>query len=235
MQQNTSQCTAIDIHNLCFSYDKNSSTNILEIERWQVNAGERVFVHGPSGSGKSTLLNLLAGVLKPQRGEISVCGQALHSMSGRQRDGFRARHVGLVFQQFNLIPYLTVRDNIQLVRYHGHTSSKLDDAIITLFDGLQLDPTLMDRRADALSVGQQQRLAIARALINQPELLIVDEPTSALDMAARDSFMQLLMALPGADDRTLVFVSHDPGLADYFSVKVEMQQLSKHKELADAV
>lgn len=235
MQQNIAQCTAIDIQNLCFSYDKNSSTNILEIEHWQVNAGERVFVHGPSGSGKSTLLNLLAGVLKPQRGKISVCGQELHNMSGRQRDAFRALHVGLVFQQFNLIPYLTVRDNIRLVRHHTYALSRLDEAILNLFDGLQLAPQLINRRADALSVGQQQRVAIARALINQPELLIVDEPTSALDMAARDSFMQLLLALPGADDRTLVFVSHDPGLADYFLLKVEMQQISKQKEMADVV
>ena len=229
---------AIAIHDLLFKWPGADAFS-LAVPELQIACGEKVFLLGASGSGKSTLLNLIAGVLTPQQGSIRILDTDFSQLSARQKDRFRARHIGLVFQQFNLIPYLDVETNIRLASsfvgspgpVSTSTSTSKSDAnaapqrMRALLEGLQLDPALLKRRADSLSVGQQQRVAIARAMINQPALLIADEPTSALDTDARDSFMQLLLGLQASAGTTIVFVSHDRSLATGFDRVVDMRQL----------
>ena len=218
--------TAIEVSNLQFSYTKKSAP-VIDIKAWQVSQGEHVFLSGPSGSGKSTLLNLLCGTLTPTQGDIALLEQPFSSLSNRQRDKFRARHIGVVFQQFNLIPYLSVAQNIHAAVYFASTkpSKKIEDAkLCHLLDKLQLPSHVLHAKADALSIGQQQRVAIARALINDPQLLIVDEPTSALDSDARDSFMSLLKDVAG--ESTMIFVSHDKAMESYFDRHCSISELS---------
>ena len=205
----------VSVQNLSFHYD-NANPPVLEIPQWSVQSGEQVFLHGPSGAGKSTLLNLLAGILLPSAGTIEILGKPLNTMSGGQRDKWRARHIGVVFQQFNLIPYLDAVDNIKLAARFGNTSNAGERAC-ELLNILGIEGSLHHQPAARLSIGQQQRVAIGRALINQPELLIVDEPTSALDTRNRDTFMALLLDQVQQHQTALVFVSHDLTLAQAFS------------------
>ncbi|MBN45108.1 MULTISPECIES: ATP-binding cassette domain-containing protein [unclassified Methylophaga] len=218
------QCPAIQIENCQFRYHPDSDKALLQIAHLRVEKGETVFVYGPSGSGKSTLLNLLAGILLPQQGNISLDNVIVNRLSHRKRDAFRARHIGMVFQRFNLIPYLTVADNIKLASHFSLRDKQyLQQRRDGLLNALQLDPEILMRPASQLSVGQQQRVAIVRALINEPELLIVDEPTSALDSDARDSFVDLLLDQIKAAQATLLFVSHDRSLARHFSRQLDIQ------------
>ena len=227
---------AIVLDNLEYRYDTSSNKADLSIPQWSVAQGQRIFLYGDSGSGKTTLLNLLAGVLKPTQGIINMLGTPLSSMSGRQRDKFRARHIGVVFQQFNLIPYLSVMKNIQLANYFASKSKEaIEESAKTLLSKLKLPINTLDKRSNELSVGQQQRVAIARALINAPEILLVDEPTSALDMSARDAFMQVLIETCDTANTTLVFVSHDMSLQDYFATSVAMPLLCQPQTEAGAI
>lgn len=210
---------AINLQNVQFAYPDAPGKTVLNIRQWVVQDHEQVFVHGPSGGGKSTLLNLLSGMLHTSHGEVSVLGERLDQMSNHQRDRFRANHIGYVFQQFNLIPYLDAVDNIQLASHFSNRkrSTKLRDEIQGLLSTLNISPSDWYKPTARLSIGQQQRVAIARALINKPELLIADEPTSSLDQHNRDNFMAVLMSLAAAEKITLVFVSHDLCLSHYFS------------------
>ncbi|WP_292918461.1 ABC transporter ATP-binding protein [Nitrosomonas sp.] len=218
---------AIKISRLVFSYPGKNSAAILDIPYWQIRQGERIFLHGPSGSGKSTLLNLLAGILTTAQGSIEILGQNLSALSTRQRDRFRARRIGIVFQQFNLIPYLNVFDNVRLAAYFGNKeNTKIEQKTLQLFAALGLDRSILNKQTNALSVGQQQRVAIARALINSPEILIADEPTSALDNDARAAFMQLLTNVCRNQRSTLIFVSHDTSLAQHFQRIVDLTTLN---------
>jgi putative ABC transport system ATP-binding protein len=203
----------------------------LAIDQLHIAAGAKVFVHGPSGCGKSTLLGLMAGVLLPRQGTVSLLGKSWSALKGGARDRRRADHVGVVFQQFNLLPYLSVLDNVLLpCRFSALRASRCaqgaQHAAHGLLERVGLPAALWGRRADALSVGQQQRVAAARALIGQPELVIADEPTSALDAALRDDFMQLLLGACAAGGSTLVFVSHDERLAAHFDERVSLPSLN---------
>lgn len=215
----------IAIEDLRFCYP-GDSTLILDVAHWSMAKGETVFVHGPSGSGKSTLLKLLAGLLVPSEGGVAVLGQPLKAISSGQRDKWRARNIGFVFQQFNLVPYLSGLDNIRLAAHFGG-GSDVHDRARTLLQALGLDASLHSKPSATLSMGQQQRLAIARALINRPELLIVDEPTSALDAANRDTFMSLLFEQVRERGAGLLFVSHDRGLATGFDRCAAMEELNR--------
>jgi putative ABC transport system ATP-binding protein len=214
----------IEIRNLHFAWP--GEAEVLNIEQLQLQPGEHLFIQGPSGSGKSTLLNLIAGVLSGFKGDIKLAGHSLASLSERQRDRLRADHIGVLFQQFNLLPYLNLIDNVSLpctlsaprreaaIRRSGSVQAEAH----RLLERLQLPTELFQRRAVAeLSIGQQQRVAAARALIGAPELIIADEPTSALDGASRDRFMQLLLEELDQSNTTLLLVSHDPALSEYFS------------------
>jgi putative ABC transport system ATP-binding protein len=199
-----------------------------------VKAGEKVFIVGSSGSGKSTLLNLLAGILVPQQGSIHMLGTDFSRLGTRQKDRFRAAHIGIIFQQFNLIPYLDVETNIKLATHFGKSPANgTRNKILAVLDSLGLPSSLLLRRADSLSVGQQQRVAIARAVINKPEIIIADEPTSALDNDARDGFMELLMKVQQEQQSTVIFVSHDRTLARHFTRVLEMADINQCEVAAD--
>ena len=214
----------------------------LAIDALQVAAGHTLFLHGPSGGGKSTLLGLLAGVLLPSAGTVSLLGTPWASLSGARRDAFRADHVGYIFQQFNLLPYLSVLDNVLLpCRFSAlrrqraaAATGSAQAAAAALLQRVGLGPALWARAALQLSVGQQQRVAAARALIGQPELVIADEPTSALDSALRDSFMALLLQQCRDAGSTLVFVSHDERLAALFDQSVSLLQINRAVQEAAA-
>ena len=208
----------------------------VEIERLDLEAGERVFVHGPSGSGKSTLLGLLGGVLVAEHGRVTLTIDGTPSDWGRlsraERDRFRVDHIGFVFQQFNLISYLSVLDNVLLpcrfsARRRQRAGSDLGADARRLLHELDLPEDLTTRPVTQLSVGQQQRVAVARALIGRPEIVIADEPTSALDAQRQDRFLDLLLAECAASNASLVFVSHDRRLARHFTREVALDEINR--------
>ena len=210
-------------------------TPVLDIPDFQVLQGEKVFVQGPSGSGKSTLLGVMGGVLLPQTGDVYILGNRLNGMRGRRRDTFRATHIGFIFQMFNLLPYLSLVENVLLPchfsRQRRHQAQqRTGDAraeAVRLLSGLGLDETLHRNTATQLSVGQQQRVAVARALIGRPEILIADEPTSALDADAQEGFLKLLFQECNAANTTVVFVSHNAALATQFDRAIELAEINR--------
>jgi len=208
---------------------------VLEGVQFSMARGERVFLRGPSGSGKTTLLSLIAAVLTPQVGTIVINGVQLETLQGGQRDQFRADHIGLVFQQFNLLPFLSVSDNIQLpCRFSRQRKLRarqsglsLNEETDRLLNAMQLSPSeLRNQIATQLSVGQQQRVAVARALIGHPPLIIADEPTSALDSDTQQAFLDLLFREVESAGATLLFVSHDTSLADRFDRRIDLRELN---------
>jgi putative ABC transport system ATP-binding protein len=222
----------IDIEPLRFAWGP-GAPDTLVLGRLHVDAGQTVFLHGPSGCGKSSLLGLLAGVLAPHSGSVALLGQDWAALKAGQRDAFRADHVGVVFQQFNLLPYLSVLDNVTLPcrfsalrRSRCQASGGPEAAAQNWLERMALPAPLWGRRADALSVGQQQRVAAARALMGQPELILADEPTSALDAALRDDFMDTLLQAARDAGSTLVCVSHDPQQAARFDVQWALPELN---------
>ncbi len=222
---------AVMLRDLQFQYPGKATACVLDIPFWSIAQGDRLFIQGPSGSGKSTLLNLIAGILIATCGKIEVLGQDLSELSPAQRDRFRAQHIGVVFQQFNLIHYLSVIDNVRLAAYFANSNlAEVTTRAKHLFAALNLNESLFTQQADRLSVGQQQRVAIARALINQPEILIADEPTSALDQATRNRFIETLLTLSSAQNTTLIFVSHDNTLAPHFQHHINLTELNQAGE-----
>lgn len=218
--------SAIRIEDLRFSWrpDRPPAVTLAQLT---LAAGRRLFLHGPSGAGKTTLLNLIGGVLQPQQGRIELLGEALGAMSPAKRDAFRADHLGFIFQQFNLLPWLSVRDNVLLpCRFSPRRAARCggDPAAEAgrLLAALDLEPALLAVRAGELSVGQQQRVAAARALIGRPEIVVADEPTSALDAARQDAFIELLLTEARAAGSSVVFVSHDLRLAAHFDEILEL-------------
>ena len=234
----------VEIQDLGFAWP--GQAECLDIRHFQLAPGEALFLEGPSGSGKTTLLGLLGGVQRPSRGQVRLLGQDLGALATARRDRFRVDHTGFLFQQFNLLPFLSVLDNVLLpcqfsediddrreaeealrreraVARHGDPQG----AALTLLRDLGLsDPALPRRPARELSIGQQQRVAAARALIGQPELVIADEPTSALDSDHRDAFLQLLFAERAAARAGLLLVSHDRSLASRFDRHLTLAQLN---------
>ncbi|MGS2723675.1 ABC transporter ATP-binding protein [Porticoccus sp. GXU_MW_L64] len=213
---------AIAIERMAFAWPGQQS--LLDIDSFELQAGERLFLYGPSGSGKTTLLNLLAGVTLPQQGQVRILGQDLAQLSGHRRDRFRARHIGVIFQQFNLIPYLSVLDNVLLAAHFARLKNMAQSAR-DLLAALNLPDSTFQRRAAQLSVGQQQRVAVARALLCEPQLVIADEPTSALDSDSRERFLELLFDAVKQCNSSLVFVSHDRSLQGQFSHSADIRTL----------
>lgn len=201
----------------------------LQLPHLQIARGEAVFLRGPSGSGKSTLLGLAAGVLLANAGQVQLLGQDWRTLSPSARDRRRADHLGIVFQQFNLLPYLSVLDNVRLpLRFSRRRAQAAPArAAETLLEQVALPKALWGARADQLSVGQQQRVAAARALIGAPDMVIADEPTSALDEPLRDSFMDLLLGHCRSAGAALLFVSHDPRLAPRFDTVLDLPSLNQ--------
>ena len=223
---------AVDVEGLEFGWP--GQPPLLHLERFTLAYGERVFLKGPSGSGKSTLLGLIGGVLAPQSGTVRLIGTTLNELSASARDRFRGDHIGFIFQMFNLIPYLSVRANVLLPLGFSRTrasrieQSDVDAEALGLLAALGLaGDDLLDRPVTQLSIGQQQRVAAARALIGRPEILIADEPTSSLDADARTSFLKLLLGECRAAGTTLLFVSHDASLASLFDRALSLADLNR--------
>ena len=223
---------AIRLANTEFAYRPGPS--VLDVGELNVARGERLFVEGPSGSGKSTLLCLVGGILTPTAGVVEVLGESLPDLSPAARDRFRSDRIGFVFQMFNLLPYLSLVDNVVLpcrfspVRATAAlgNSKSLDDEAVRLLDRLGLG-AMRGRPVAELSIGQQQRVAVARALIGRPPLVVADEPTSALDATTRLRFVELLLEECALADSTVVFVSHDPALAASFGRSVSMTEINR--------
>ncbi|MCE2460791.1 MAG: ABC transporter ATP-binding protein [Pseudomonadales bacterium] len=229
----TPDTPAIRLADVEFAYA--GGARVVEIAELEVAQGERLFVEGPSGSGKSTLLCLVAGILTPTGGTVDVLGESVSALGAAARDRFRAEKIGFVFQMFNLLPYLSLIDNVVLPCHFSRAraalalgnSGSLRDEAVRLLERLGLGANaLRGRRVTELSIGQQQRVAVARALIGRPPLVVADEPTSAMDATARLAFVKLLLEECAIAGSTVVFVSHDPSLAASFERSVSMTQIN---------
>jgi putative ABC transport system ATP-binding protein len=218
---------ALDVRGLRFRWP-GAPADTLQIDALQLGAGEQVFLRGPSGCGKSTLLGLCAGVLLPGAGQVALLGRDWQTLGAAARDRHRADHLGYIFQQFNLLPYLSVLDNVRLpLRFSAVRARRAGAADAeALLDRTGLPRALWTARADRLSVGQQQRVAAARALIGAPGVVIADEPTSALDEDLREAFMALLLDSCSAAGSALLFVSHDARLAERFHRVVDLPAIN---------
>ena len=224
---------AVDIEDLRFSWKRDAP--ILAIEQLQITQGERVFIVGPSGSGKTTLLSLFAGIVTSQHGSIKINGTRLENLNGVKRDRFRADHIGFIFQMFNLIPYLSVVENVTLpCRFSAlrrkrvaETFSSIETQAVHLLQKLGMEEAIAGKQpVTELSVGQQQRVAAARALIGTPEIIIADEPTSSLDTENRESFIELLFKECEREKSTVIFVSHDLTLARLFDRTIRLADIN---------
>lgn len=228
------QGTCIELRQLAFQWP-GASTPLLQIPHLQIERGERVLLRGASGSGKSTLLSLIAGVHQAKPNQVQVLGQDLAKLSQRQRDRLRANEVGYIFQQFNLLPYLSAVQNVMLaakfaparVQRLAKATGTPRELALQLLQQLGLSEQDSLRPAHQLSVGQQQRVAAARALFGHPALIIADEPTSALDSDHRDNFIEVLFDACQAHGTTLLFVTHDGSLAHHFERAIELGEINQ--------
>jgi putative ABC transport system ATP-binding protein len=206
----------IRVRNLNKQYQRGSETiEVLQGLNLDVDQGEFVAFMGPSGSGKTTLLNLLGGIDLPTAGTVTVDGDEITAMSGRRLAAWRARHVGFVFQMYNLIPVLTAFGNVELPllltglsrsKRRGHVETAL--SLVGLGDRMKHYPR-------QLSGGEEQRVAIARAIVTDPTFLLCDEPTGDLDRKAGDEILDLLSALVSDHGKTVLMVTHDPRAAEH--------------------
>lgn len=225
----------IDLQQITFGWPDRPA--LLDIPQLSIGQGERIFIHGPSGCGKTTLLNLIAGIHGVQQGSVILNGEQLNALSGSRRDRFRADHIGLIFQQFNLLPYLSVQANVELPCQFSKLRRQraeqrygsVSEAALSLLQALGLSG-MLQQPVTELSIGQQQRVAAARALIGSPEIIIADEPTSSLDSANRAAFIELLIKECDQNGSTLLFVSHDRSLAQQFPRQIDLLQLNRARE-----
>lgn len=230
MAQMVNSPEAIRLQNVVFGYDARKP--VLRVNEMVVHRGKRLFLYGPSGCGKTTLLGIMTGILYPQQGSVTVLGRELTKMSMSARDQHRGSEIGYIFQSFNLIPYLSVRQNVELPcqvhkrrRQHIVAPTVAEEAE-RLVRRLGLESHL-DRSVKELSTGQQQRVAIARAVIGKPSLVIADEPTSSLDTDRQQAFLDLLFEVCDEAQATLVFVSHDQSLMKLFDEQLALSEISQ--------
>lgn len=229
----TSSALTIRITDLTFSWEPQGPV-ILSIENLTVKAGTQTLITGPSGSGKTSLLNILSGVTVPTTGSVEILGQEMTALNAQARDKFRADRVGVIFQMFNLLPYLSILENVMLSCMFSseRRTAALDEGGAEaqaryFLDALQLSPSEFGGRpVNTLSIGQQQRVAVARALIGNPGLVIADEPTSALDARNREMFLNLISKVCKENNTTLIVVSHDEALFKHFDHRIDMETLN---------
>ena len=218
----------IKIESLNFYWSKKSNFKIF-VPSLEIKKGEKVLLLGESGSGKTTLLSLICGFLNPLSGSISINGNTINELSSKTKDEYRADNIGIIFQQFNLLPYANVVDNVLLPLYFSQARSKnivnKRAAALELFKQLRLPDDIAQYRASNLSVGQQQRVAVARALIGNPSLIIADEPTSSLDTNAQQLFLDLMFKQISENNSTLLMVSHDKSLSNRFDRQINISEI----------
>ena len=218
----------IKIDSVRFHWSKQSSFKIF-VPNLEINKGEKVLLLGESGSGKTTLLSLICGFLNPLSGSISINGSTINKLSSKTNDEHRADNIGIIFQQFNLLPYANVIDNIVLPLYFSKVRSanvtNQRESALNLCKQLRLPDGIDQYKASSLSVGQQQRVAVARALIGNPSLVIADEPTSSLDTDAQQIFLDLMFEQISNNKSTLLMVSHDRSLAERFDRLIDINEV----------
>lgn len=218
----------IRLDSVRFYWSKNKDFKIF-IPELKISQGEKVLLLGESGSGKTTLLSLISGFLSPISGDIYLNEKNINSLSARNRDQYRSDNIGIIFQQFNLLPYANVIDNIILPLYFSKVrASKIinqKETALNLCKSLRLPDTVTSMQASNLSVGQQQRVAVARALIGNPSLVIADEPTSSLDSDAQNIFLDLMFAQIEKNNSSLLMVSHDISLSSYFDRVIDINEI----------
>ena len=221
----------ISVENVKYSLGNNIKFR-LNIKKFVLKKSDSVLIYGESGVGKSTFLNLLSGTLNPQAGAIQILGTNIVKTSSSIKDRIRGDHFGIVFQTFNLLPYITVKNNILLGKAYSTRKQSISnsDEVQILMDKLSLNYNeLIDRKAYELSIGQQQRVAVARALIGKPEIIIADEPTSALDKDNQNEFINLLFQSLDENEQGLIMVSHDKKLSNKFKIVKNITEICEIK------
>jgi putative ABC transport system ATP-binding protein len=193
---------------------------VLRLDDWSVAEGEKWLVLGPSGSGKTTLLHILAGILAPTEGSVSITGRALEELPASELDRFRGRNIGIVFQRLHLISSLTVLGNLLLAQYLAGSRQDSRAASLLLASLGMADKA--NSRPHALSFGQSQRAAVARAVVNKPRLILADEPTSNLDDANAAAALDVLLAQGRACNATVVIATHDRRIRDRFEHRIAL-------------
>ncbi len=232
--QATKTSNSLKIKNVEFQW-KNSQSFKLNIQKFDINSGKKFLLLGESGSGKSTLLSLISGVLLPSKGSIHIGNTNICSLNSHTRDIFRANNIGVIFQQFNLLGYVSPMTNILLPCFFADKQNKKlsnnrKDKALELAQRLGLNKDILfTAKSTSLSVGQQQRIAVIRALINQPKLIIADEPTSALDKNNQKKFIEVLLEIAEEIKSTVLMVSHDDSLSKQFDSTISIPQITKKK------
>tara|TARA_B100000989_G_scaffold55678_1_gene37520 strand:- start:356 stop:1042 length:687 start_codon:yes stop_codon:yes gene_type:complete len=218
----------VKIESLRFQWSKNNNFKIF-VPKLEVGRGKKVLFLGESGSGKTTLLSLICGFLEPLSGSISINDKIISDLTSTNKDAYRSDNIGIIFQQFNLLPYANVIDNIILPLYFSKQRSKKVEnkinAAMDLCDQLRLPESILNQKASNLSVGQQQRVAVARALIGSPSIIVADEPTSSLDTEAQELFLDLMFDQISKNSSTLLMVSHDKSLTNYFDQVIDINEI----------
>ena len=218
----------IRLDSLRFYWSKVADFKIY-IPKLEIGRGEKVLLLGESGSGKTTLLSLICGFLSPISGDIFLNEQKLNDLKANKKDQFRSDNIGIIFQQFNLLPYANVIDNITLPLYFSkNRDSRVTnhrETALNLCRSLQLSESTIAMQANKLSVGQQQRVAVARALIGNPSLIIADEPTSSLDASTQKKFLDLMFSQIEEHKSTLLMVSHDSSISNYFDRTINIKDI----------
>lgn len=221
----------IEVKDLKFTYSP-KQPDILNIPYFSMKKGEKVFLYGPSGCGKTTFLESIAGVISPQSGRLKISGNELVGIAPGKRDKLRADHIGYIFQNFNLIPYLSVFENIVLPLQFSESKRKkvpnVFESATQIAQALGIGD-LLKKRTTELSVGQQQRVAAARAVLGEPDLILADEPTSALDYDYREKFISLLFEACKIRKVSVLFVSHDKTLLPLFDRSVALPDINQRE------
>lgn len=210
------------------SYGQNGAAVVAcEVGALDVATGEQVALVGRSGSGKTTLLHILAGILRPDQGHVEIAGTDLAALGEGERDRFRGRHIGMVYQTFNLLQPFTALENVLLGALFGRgAGGDARERAVSLLERVGLGDRL-HHRPNQLSVGQVQRVAICRALINDPELILMDEPLGNQDKETGGRVLDLLLQIAGEGHKTVVMVTHDPDSAARMQRTVDLHGLRR--------